>query len=314
MTNCQDQIETTLRLFSSENETGVQTVVNQPWTQLAQLSDRFEAVTGWKLTFEPMNRHRAPMNIGQPRPSSGRLIISDMSDKLPAGKSARHRVMCDQLAETLNDLIQTILVERRRLSELEWRLCDVVQIPFDWWQLGGRTGYDRDQLVSWSITTEERVRLFAAGMANECETDAALGGAMLTGVFETLCQMPTRINDVNTILPTILQHSLLSNSRMQWHATVELDPITGEYAIAGQQVERGLCLVDVQSSTVVDLAAGDLQGTLFAGEILIVGIKPQQRSAIREALDPGEPLTVSGCRGILERQLADQPAVLLHRK
>ena len=118
---------------------------------LPNLIESFETATGWELAIA---------NNGA---NTNRLEIIDMSERNESGQVA-HRRPCDKLVDSINDLITALDDNRELLDGVNQQLCQVVDVPFDWWGISGRSGFSAGVVSKWSICNDERIRVFTASI------------------------------------------------------------------------------------------------------------------------------------------------------
>ena len=124
-----------LRLHVEDKDTPSDPIQALPGIE--SLAERFENVTGWTLRFhETADSYRRRMDQrGQEQLiPQGKLAIDDMSAKLPAGKSACHRVRCEELVDSINEILGQLESNRVELWKRDAELATavpVVQPPQD---------------------------------------------------------------------------------------------------------------------------------------------------------------------------------------
>ena len=98
---------------------------------LESLAQRFEDVTGWTLKFretaESYRRRLDDRGFEESLPQ-GKLAIDDMSAKLPAGKSACHRVRCEELVDSINNLLGQLESSRSEIWKRDAELATAVPV------------------------------------------------------------------------------------------------------------------------------------------------------------------------------------------
>ena len=303
-----------LRVFNDGSQADETDAAHSQLPFLNALSDQFELVTGWKLSF---NENRLSLNDRKVDSDSsvfGQLEITDMSTSLSPGKSARHRGHCDQLVETLDALIELIQSDRERFRTLDKNLSPVVPSPFDWWAIEGSCGFSSGTFSSWSVSTDESIRIFAGQSKSEDSFQSALAASMILSAFETACEASLAIEEIAPLIPTVLQRSHIGNSSLTWFSTVELDPITGEYEIDGYDAAKGLTLVDVDAGKALAVDTEEKSNVLFSGQILCVGIGGREAISRIDALLADGEYSVDQSLNMIRQEFADTAAIFMFRR
>ncbi|MEM9413394.1 MAG: hypothetical protein AAGA30_19960, partial [Planctomycetota bacterium] len=262
---------TILRLFDDgKSQASEEEAIFQQLPFLDSLTEQFETVTGWKIAFnETSASFRNRESFGEDETVFGDLQISDLSAKLEAGKSARHRGYCEQLVEILDSMIHIIQADRERFVRVGTQLTPTVDLPFDWMGMEGNSGFSKGQFSGWSITSEEKVRVFIGKLNSPDSIESAFASTIVLSSFEMACQNSLPLHAIAPLLPEILRQSSTVNSNLSWFAILEIDPITGEYEIDGFNAEQGVSLVDVEAGALV--ASMDMSGVLYPGQLLCLG-------------------------------------------
>jgi hypothetical protein len=305
----------TLRIFpdSAENETLDLPFQNQ-LSFLQPLMDRFETATGWQLRFkESLSSFQRRQSLGPEESVIGSLEIDDLSAQLEPGKSACHRGRCDQLVATINELVQVIQTDRERIRHSQIRLARVVNLPFDWWELEGRAGFANGQVATWSITHDEKIRLFAGQLQTTPDSDSPLASAVLLSAFESACQAGLPLTQIAAFLPGVVPRMPLLRSHLQWFSTLELDPITGDFELDGFNSDRSTLLIDVQTATPLLIPENCYSGTIYSGQIWCSGIGQPEIERTRRIL-AGNELSTHQCRRLLDLEFGKSAALFLNRR
>ena len=161
------------------------------------------------------------------------------------------------------------------------------------------------------MTSTEQLRFFCAKLESSNPIESALASSGMLAAFDAISQSSTSLYDVAPVLPSLIQRLGYADMRIESFATVELDPITGEYKIDGFNATDGIALIDVDSAAVIDLEIDHAEGTLYSGQILCVGVTAKQRKLIKRTLS-GE-LTVNHCLALIQQALPESACVCLHR-
>lgn len=281
---------------------------------LVKLSQNFESVTGWKLSFFETNSNCSDQNIVDDDVAvCGRLQISDMSESLEFGKSARHRGLCDSLAGILDQMVCRIQTDRKQIQETDLRLNSVIAIPFDWWELAGKTGFRNGRFSAWTISASEKIRTFAGQLEADNPVDSAICSATVLAAFETACQASVELHEIAALLPSVLQKTANAHSRFLWFAATELDPIAGDYTVSGLNATMGSTLIDIGASTMLESPDNEQTDVLYPGQVLGIGVNRQQRLELNEILSHTE-MTVHEFNRVVERKFAAWPSLFLYRK
>lgn len=305
--------EVQLKVFKDESNVESGTEIFEQLPVLKSMVERFEMVTGWKLDFV---ESKASFRERQFEPEDnfifGDLEISDMSGTLAPGVSARHRGYCDQLVETLDAMVKMIQLDRQRIRDFGTQLNPVVQPPFEWWGLQGNSGFKAGTISHWSVTTSEQLRLFCAKLNGSDRFEISLASSALLAAFDAICQSSTKLYDVAPALPSLIRRLGYDDMRIESFATVEMDPITGEYKLDGFNAVGSLALVDVDAGAVIDMGENESEGILYSGQVLCVGINDQQRQLIQRLLS--REMTVDQCLGLVQQGAPEAAMISLHRR
>ncbi len=308
---------TVLKVFTGRAGDGPEcysNVVARQLPFLPDLSQNFESVTGWKLSFFESNRdftERIAADVDMP--VIGRLQISDMSESLEIGKSARHRGLCDRLAGILDQMVRRIQTDAGHIQNIDRRLNGVVDVPFEWWGLAGKTGFHNGRFSAWSISIDEKIRTVAGQLEADGAVDSAICSATVLAAFETACRTSVELHEIAPLLSSVIQKAANSNGRFNWFATTELDPITGDFATHGFNSAKGSALIDIGASTVLETPDGEYANTLYSGQILAIGVTRQQRQELNEILTNTE-MTIHEFSRIVEQKFNHSASLFLYRK
>ncbi len=279
--------------------------VNRQLPFLEPLCQQFQTVTGWEIGFQPDPSHVPGRTV------FGELSITDMSAYLPAGKSACHRQHCDQLVRTLDELVEVIQDDREMLDQSTTCLAPVVEIPISWWSLAGSAGYCRGQIASWAITDGEKIRLMGGRINGDSVVAQTVGAVSILATFDALAQTHLSLEQSTGLSRDAIDRTQAGHADLHWLACFELDPVTGEFQIAGQQALQGMILVDVDAQTALPFE--DLSGTLTSGQILVLGDAIQEQiGEINQAIRQRE-LTCVGVAELIESLLVKAPILMLYR-
>ena len=283
------------------------------WEQiptLAELMERFETVTGWELAFKEQrpSAHSMPA-VG----INGKLEIIDLSDRIEPGQTARHRRPCTKLVESINDLMALIWENRELLHGVHHQLCKVVEVPFDWWGISGRTGFLSGRVSSWSISANEQIRIFSAQIDGLEPKSQAIGCSTLLATFESACQSGVALEDIAMLLPQVLRKVCEGRQRLEQFASVEMDPVTGEFEIDGYESSSCFGLLDLSAGAYVNLEAENMRGVLYSGQILIAGLPESKRRELLDVVKATE-MTISEFTRLIERNFADSASLFLYRR
>ncbi len=294
------------RVFPSVQENDYVTQdVNRQLPFLEPLCQQFQTVTGWEISFQPDPSHVPGRTV------FGELSITDMSTYLPAGKSACHRQHCDQLVRTLDELVEVIQDDREMLDQSTTCLAPVVDIPFDWWSLAGSAGYCRGQIASWAITDGEKIRLMGGRISGDSTVAQTVGAVSILAAFDALAQTHLSLQQSTRLSRDAIDRTQAGHADLLWLACFEIDPVTGEFQIAGHQAWQGMILVDVDAQTV--LPVEDLSGTLTSGQILVLCDSIHDHVAeINQTIRECE-LTCVGVAELIESLLVKSPILMLYR-
>ena len=280
---------------------------------LSQLSEQFELTTGWQLSFDESKASNVVRTKSDPDSSiRGDLRISDMSAKLGAGRKAQNRAHCDDLVSTLDSMIALIQSDRERFRNLDQNLSPVVSAPFDWWSIEGSCGFSRNGFSTWSVTSQEQMRIFAGQLNLNDSFESALAASIVLSAFETTCESTMTLPEVAPLIPAVLQRSVLGQASLNWFSTVELDPITGEFEIDGFNSQNGLVLIDVHAATAMPLDNDD-SNILYSGQILCVGLDQNRIGQINRILSQTE-YSVDHCLKTVRKEFGDSASIFLYRK
>ncbi len=306
--------QTELKVFHDDLELETEDAIFEQLPILRDLTSRFEMVTGWQLDFSESHASFQRRTYRDPEHSIfGKLEIDDLSKRLEVGNTARHRGYCDQLVETLDAMISTIQLDRQRFRELGTHLNPVVQPPFEWWGLSGRAGISRGRIANWSVSSTEKIQLFFADLDGSESLDQALSSAALFAAFETASQTCGDIFEYAKIFPSLVRKTSQSQQHLTAFATIELDPITGEYELDGFNASHGYAIIDVNASTVIQPSKEEVDGILYSGQILVLGIDSSDCELLQQSL-AGVELSVGHGLSLLESQFQDSAAIFLYRK
>lgn len=303
-----------LRLFAdpSHQSASVSDLVLQQLPFLPELSSNFELATGWQLEFaESRTSFLQRQEFGLSGPVQGRLAITDMSSNLEAGKSVRHRGVCEQLASTLDQIIGFVQSQRTAVSDINRRLSPVVSMPFDWWELVGNAGFRDGSMTSWLVTPSEHALMFWAAIDFDSPVDSAICSTAILSTFESLGLIGVDVEEIAPAIIAAISHRFLG-CRLDSFLSIDFDPITGDYAVDGFQSDQGLTLVDIHANRAIRLKETDLSGTLYPGQALGVGIDESQTADINEIIGNSE-ISEFEFRRIVERKFENRPAMFLYR-
>ncbi len=118
-----------LRLHVEDQDKPIDPIQALPGIE--SLAQRFETVTGWTLRFHETAdsyRRRMDQRGHEQLFPQGKLAIDDMSAKLPAGKSACHRVRCEELVDSINELLRQLESNRTELWKRDAELATAVPV------------------------------------------------------------------------------------------------------------------------------------------------------------------------------------------
>ena len=288
-------------------------LVNRQLPFLPELLQCFESVSGWKLSFYETSNNGSDQNaIDDEIPVCGRLQISDMSESVEAGKPARHRGSCDSLAGILDQMVRRIQSDRKQIQNTDRRLNRAVAIPFEWWGLTGNTGFRNGRFSTWTVSANEKIRMFAGQLEADGTVNSAICSATVLAAFETACQASVELHEVASLLPSVLQKTANAYGKFLWFAATELDTITGDYTVSGFNATKGSTLIDIGASAVMKSPDNEHTDTLYSGQILGLGVNHQQRLELNEILSNTE-MTIHEFDRIVHRRFADWPALFLYR-
>ena len=293
-------------------DTSVASRLPQQLPSLAELMESFETVTGWELAFAETSSNQGSSSD----PSSvisGQLEIIDMSDRIEPGHVARHRRPCTKLADSINGLISLLQENRQTLQDVDCQLCRVVDTPYDWWGMSGKSGFCKGQVTQWSICPDEQIRLFAAKVDSTDATSTAFASTVMMATFESACQIGITLDQIALLLPRVLRQTQSSDHRLGRFASIEMDPITGEFQIDGYEASTCVAMLDLAAGGFVNLEAENMQGVLYSGQVLIVGLNESQRSELEELVTNTEMTTGEFSR-IIERKFGNSATLFLYRK
>lgn len=270
------------------------------------LCEKFEAATGWEVDFQAKRPQAETATV------KGQLEITDMSANVPAGKPAAHRERCDQLVDVIDQMISIIQDDHEALQQGTARLCDVVAIPFDWWNLRGAAGIRRGEVAGWGITAQEKIRLYSASVKGDCPVTNMLAGASVLANLDACTEVGASLDQTAKLARRAAGKYTENKSEVESSACIEIDPIIGSYTTSGLSAREGMLLVDVQAKTVVDLP--EKCGTLMAGEVLVVGDCAAERlKQIGDLLD-GEEMTSEGFATRVTKLFSGQPHLVIFRR
>lgn len=304
-----------LRVFPDRPDNQLDNVlVQEQLPFLATLMDQFESVTGSPLAFAKGADNSAQRSIDKSEEVILRqLEIADLSKPLLTGESASHLGKCEQLIATLNQMLHLIQADRKRWQHFDHCLNRVVTIPFDWWGLEGYSGFSGGRMASWSISRQERIRVFTGHLQTETMNQSPLAAAIVLTAFESACQAGLPFTEIAEIIPSVLRKTLTLSSSLCWFSTLELDPITGDYELDGWNADRGVLLIDVQAATAVPLRPSDYVGTIYSGQIFCFGIGKCDAERLNLLLS-GQEMTVSQCRQVVESEFNNTASLFLYRR
>lgn len=308
-----------LRLYQGDlvDTTTVDGASVELWNQIPALPNLmkcFEAVTGWELAFKEHRSNLARRHLmGSDSTVHGQLDIIDMSTRIEPGRVAVHRQRSNHLADAISELIGMLQHNREILQGLNQQLTRVVDLPFDWWGIAGQSGFREGQICNWSITPHEQMRLFTAQVHAMDATDQAIASSAMLAAFESACQVAMALDQVALLLPRILRSSCCQGQRLAQFASVELDPITGEFQVDGYEASQCVALLDLSSRAAVNLEAEGLQGILYSGQVLLIGLTSSQRDGLLEVISQTEMTVHEFCR-VFERKCSDSAALIVYRK
>ena len=286
------------------------------------LCQRFEDATGWEVDF------LTPESCAN-ETVTGQLEITDMSQHVPAGKSAAHRQKCDELVHVIDQMIGIIQDDHRILHSDTQRLEPVVNVPFDWWTLNGQSGYCRGEIAGWGISSQESIRLFAGcfnsdspnsspspSLPNPSLPNPSLIGNT-TAAVTALATWDVCARGAGSLADCeqLVEHAITkysSETDTEAAAFIEVDPITGSFNIHGHKVGESVLLVDVQARSIVQIR--ETIGTLVHGEVLIVGPHVREMTGKIDSILRRHEMTADGFVSRVQRLIADQPCMVLTRK
>ena len=276
------------------------------------LCQRFEDATGWEVGF--LTSELAAESSAE-KTVTGQLEITDMSQHVPAGKSAAHRQKCDELVHVIDQMIGIIQDDHRSLNSDTQRLEPVVNVPFDWWSLSGQTGFCRGEVAGWGISAKENIRLFAGrfNSGNPEPSPISNTTAAVTGLatWDVCARGAGSLADCEQLVEhAITKYS--SETDTEAAAFIEVDPITGSFNIHGDKVGESVLLVDVQARSIVQIR--ETIGTLVHGEVLIVGPHVREMTGKIDSILRRHEMTADGFVSRVQRLIADQPCMVLTRK
>lgn len=300
-----------LRVFQEEAPP-IDNAIFQQQPVVSVLTEQFEQVTGWKLEFvESRASHQRRELIDSEYSAFGELEITDLSEQIEAGKSARHRGYCEKLVETLDLMIKTIQLDRQRFREISTQLNPVVQPPFDWWGLAGNSGLANNRIATWTVSQDEKIRIFNAQLESDEPIEAALAGSALLATFQIASRLLSSIDDIAPLLPLVNQSQ--SMVKLANFSTIELDPITGEYEIDGFNAVDSYALLDVQAGGVIRGNIDDNAGILYSGQVMAFGFDNQDIASCNELIGSRE-LTTEHSLSILKKAFCNSASIFLYRK
>ena len=302
-----------LRVFVGSEAETVPLNLNLQLPFIEDLFEQFESVTGWTLSFNETRSSQINRSIDANSTIFGELEIDDMSSHIEAGRSARHRGYCDQLAQTLDCMVHIIQADRHRFRSLDQHLSTVVDLPFEWWGIGGRSGYRHGMFASWSVSHDEKIRAFAGRVIGNDMQSSVLSSAAILATFETACQMPMSLEQIAPVVSAVKQRSSMFNAKLDWFSTIELDPVTGEFELDGYDATQGTVLIDVDAQSVVELASDELNGVVYSGQVLVIGVTDETKDRLRSLVEM-EETTSSLLVQKLQNEFADDPMLFLFRR
>ena len=301
-----------LRIFTGIDNQNDSPDLSSQLPFIENLFEQFESVTGWTLGFQESRFSRQNRAKDDQSTFFGELKIEDMSNHIETGRSARHRGFCDQLTQTLDCMVHMIQADRQRFRSIQQHLSPAVEVPFDWWSISGNVGYRKGSFSSWSVSQEQKIRAFAGRVIGDDLQSSVLSSATILALFDTACKSPFSLEQIAPLVSVVKQRSSMFDARLDWFATVELDPITGEYELDGYDATKGVALIDVQAATVLDLKPDELDGTLYSGQILAIGMTDEVKQRIEQLISASE-LTVNRLCDQIQKEFDNETGLFLYR-
>ena len=306
-----------IRLFCAEEATVTSVpddAINDQLSFLVDLIQHYEALTGWELSFAESRRsYRNRQTANRESVVEGDLKITDLSDRLPPGQAVRHRNSCEELAKTINEIVRQLQSQRRLVTEVDQQLQSVLDPPYDWWGLAGKTGFCDGKMNRWVVAPDESIRIFGGQIATSGAVESAICCASLLSAFETACHSGQKLQEFAPYVPYLLSNTATEFAKVDWFASVAIDTITGEFHIDGYEAQKGTTLLDLQAGALIDSIAEEGSGVLYTGQALAMGLDEQQRKELKEIMGNTEMNSVELGR-LLDRRFADSASLVLYRK